>query len=100
MPGSKQRSKQEEAAIYCIMVTFSVNENEEAARYLLDELSSSLPAELVIAGKEPSPQLQAAIAGKKQVRLISDPDQNTMLDLIPSGPGSWSFPPFSQQVSN
>jgi len=60
----------------------SVNENEEAVRYLLDELSSSLPAELVIAGKEPSPQLQAAIAGKKQVRLISDPDQNTMLDLI------------------
>ena len=40
-----------------------------------------MPAELVIAGKEPSPQLSGH-RRKETGQTHPDPDQNTMLDLI------------------
>lgn len=60
----------------------SVNENEKAANWLLQKIFNDLDIPLVIAGKNPSAKLKALIESKPNVKLISDPSEAAMQDLI------------------
>ena len=61
----------------------SVNENIQAVFSLLEKVVAKLPLRpFVIAGKEPSPTLAREIARHKNVRLISNPSQSQLEDLI------------------
>ena len=60
----------------------SVIENEQAAIYLLDNIFSSIDIPLVIAGHNPSAALQDRIAQFPNVRLVADPDNDTMRQLM------------------
>lgn len=62
----------------------SVNENEKAALFLIDQVFSKISIPVVIAGKQPSKQLQKAIKPFSNIRLIASPDDETMQKLIVS----------------
>lgn len=62
----------------------SVNENEKAALFLIDQVFSKISISVVIAGKQPSKQLQKAIKPFSNIRLIASPDDETMQKLIVS----------------
>ncbi|MBK7885629.1 MAG: glycosyltransferase [Chitinophagaceae bacterium] len=60
----------------------SVNENEEAALWLLQHVFNDLPLPFVIAGKNPSVKLKKIIAAFPHVRLVSNPSNDEMINLI------------------
>ncbi|MBI3512230.1 MAG: glycosyltransferase [Bacteroidetes bacterium] len=49
-----------------------VGENDLAARFLVNEVFSFLPFELIIAGNNPTAQLKKAVSGKKNIRLLAN----------------------------
>lgn len=57
-------------------------ENIEAALFLIDNVFDQLPYYLIIAGRQASPRLIAACAGKANIQLISNPTEKQMQDLI------------------
>lgn len=60
----------------------SVNENEEAAKWLLTKVFNGLSIPLVVAGKNPSPQLEALAHVNKNTCLVANPTDKEMQDLI------------------
>ncbi|MCX6285912.1 MAG: glycosyltransferase family 1 protein [Bacteroidetes bacterium] len=60
----------------------SVPENEEAARYLIAEVWDPSMPELVVAGQNPSPALSMLARGKKNIRILSNPAEEKMFELI------------------
>jgi hypothetical protein len=60
----------------------SVSDNELAAEYLIKNVFSSLPIPFVIAGMSPSPKLLKLAAPYSNIKIISNPDEKTMIDLI------------------
>lgn len=62
----------------------AVNENEHGALWLAHEIFSQLPYQLVIAGRQPSAKLKARLSDCKNVKLIADPSEEAMEQLIKS----------------
>lgn len=60
----------------------SVNENEEAARWLMEEVFSKTDVPFVIAGKDPSPALQEKVEQHNGTCLVSNPSDEQLNDLI------------------
>lgn len=60
----------------------SVNENEEAAIWLLKNVFSKLPVPFVIAGKGPSERLQQLAHNGANTCLVADPSDKEMQDMI------------------
>lgn len=60
----------------------SVNENEEAACWLMDEVFASTGIPFVIAGKDPSPALQEKVDRQGNTCLVSNPSDKELNDLI------------------
>ncbi len=60
----------------------SVPENEQAAAYLIREVWDPSMPELVISGHNPSPALGMMARGKKNIRIIPNPSEDKMFELI------------------
>ncbi len=60
----------------------SVNENENAAQYLIKKVFSKTDTELIIAGYKPSHQLKKLVAQYPHITLIENPDEKQMQQLI------------------
>jgi len=60
----------------------SVPENEQAARYLMEEVWEPSMPELVIAGQNPSATLTMIARSKKNIRIIPSPSEEKMFELI------------------
>ncbi len=61
----------------------SVAENEQAVKLLLEKVMPHLPdMELVIAGKRPSAKLVEWVKHAKNIRLVSDPNETQLCQLI------------------
>ena len=60
----------------------SVPENEQAARYLIHEVWDQSMPELLIAGQNPTTDLTMLARGKKNIRIIPNPSEEKMFELI------------------
>jgi hypothetical protein len=60
----------------------SVPENIRAAHYLLEEIVERCPYQFVIAGRDPDPYLQQAVSKHPNVRLVANPDDTAMHQLL------------------
>ena len=60
----------------------SVNENEKAAEWLLQNVFNDLDVCFIVAGKSPSEKLKYLIEQNKHACLVSDPSDKEMQDLI------------------
>ena len=60
----------------------SVPENIKAANYLLDHVVGRCPYQFVIAGRDPDDSLRQAVAQHPNVRLVANPDDDTMHRLL------------------
>ena len=60
----------------------TISENIHAAQYLLGQIVDRLPYQFVIAGRDPDIRLQQAASGHDNVRLVANPDEDTMHQLI------------------
>jgi len=60
----------------------SVPENEQAARYLINEVWDPSMPELVVAGQNPAPSLSMLAKGKKNIRILANPSEDKMFELI------------------
>ena len=60
----------------------SVPENESAATYLIENVFSSSPHSLIVAGREPSQRLRSLADRHPNVTLVPSPDDLTMSRLI------------------
>lgn len=60
----------------------SVNENYEAVKWLLTEVFNDLDIPFVIAGKNPSQQLEELVHSKTTCCLVTNPSEKEMQDLI------------------
>lgn len=78
---------------YCLYHgNLSINENEEAAIWLMEEVFSTLEFPLVIAGKKPSTRLQTKARKYKNISIVDTPNdinmqlliENAQLHVLPS----------------
>lgn len=60
----------------------SVVENIKAAHYILEQIVSRCPYQFVIAGREPDDSLKRAVSKHSNVRLVANPDEAEMHQLI------------------
>ena len=68
---------------YCLYHgNLSVEENEKAALWLLENVFSSLPIPFLIAGKNPGAKLFRAVEHFKNCCLVPDPSDQELKDLI------------------
>lgn len=69
--------------LYCLYhANLSVSENEEAVRWLLESVFNRLSIPLVIAGRNPSSQLTRFIKSKPNIRLVANPSEPELQDII------------------
>ena len=59
-----------------------VPENSHAAAYLVNEVFNDMDIPLIIAGMNPPERIKKMINGKKNIEIISNPDDEKMYDLI------------------
>jgi len=70
---------------YCLYHgNLSVPENEKAATWLAEKVFNGLPFELVVAGKSPGPRLKETLGRFSNVRIVENPTENEMQELIAS----------------
>ncbi|MFT3912456.1 MAG: glycosyltransferase family 4 protein [Ferruginibacter sp.] len=68
---------------YCLYHgNLSINENEKAVEWLLKEVFNDIEIPFVIAGKDPSSKLKALIETYPNSRIIADPSEAAMQELI------------------
>ena len=60
----------------------SINENEKAAAWLLNEVFKNINIPFTIAGKDPSPRLKVLAAAHAHINLVENPSETEMQDLI------------------
>lgn len=78
-----QVSPQSGKGCFCLYHgNLSVNENEEAAEWLLTKVFNQISVPLVIAGKKPSAQLEELAHVNKNTCLVANPSEKEMQDLI------------------
>ncbi len=62
--------------------SLNISENENSARFLIEEVFNDLDHQLIIAGREPSFELKKLCASKKNITLINEPDEASLNDLV------------------
>ncbi|HEY4965130.1 MAG TPA: glycosyltransferase [Puia sp.] len=68
---------------YCLYHgNLSVEENEKAAIWLLENVFNDLPAPFLIAGKNPSAKLYRVVSRYKNCCLVPDPSDQELKDII------------------
>lgn len=68
---------------YCLYHgNLSVNENEAAATWLLEEVFNDITIPLVIAGKNPSKKLETKAHRHKHTCIVANPGEREMQDMI------------------
>ena len=68
---------------YCLYHgNLSVDENEKAVIWLLENVFNDLSIPFLVAGKNPGPKLRRAVARFKNCCLISDPSHQELQDII------------------
>lgn len=68
---------------YCLFHgNLSVSENQEAVRFLIDEVFSKLPYPLVIAGKNPDDSMLMKARAFQHISVIENPSSQKMDELI------------------
>ena len=68
---------------YCLYHgDLSIEANEQAAEWLLKKVFAALQTPLVIAGKDPSDKLAGAVARSPNARLIANPTEPQLQELI------------------
>jgi glycosyltransferase involved in cell wall biosynthesis len=68
---------------YCLYHgNLSINENEEAALWLLQEIFNKFPLPFVIAGKNPSEKLKFLAHQNEHTCLVANPSEKEMHDMI------------------
>ena len=60
----------------------SVEENQLAVDFLIDEVFSKVPKKLIVAGKDPEHKLKSKIDKIQNVKLVSNPSDTKMKDLL------------------
>jgi Glycosyl transferases group 1 len=60
----------------------SVPDNERAALWLIEEIIAGMEVPFIIAGMEPTQRLKDAIRPHDHIKLVENPDDRTMNDLI------------------
>lgn len=71
------------SGLYCLYHgNLSVNENKLAAAWLIKEVFAGLDVPLIIAGSKPSKTLIELVHKHPEVRLIADPSEEKMNELI------------------
>ena len=74
---------QEGVGTFCLYHgNLSVPENEKVAKWLLEEIFSELEIPFVVAGKNPSSQLEYLAHKKQNTCLVANPSEKEMFDLI------------------
>ncbi len=71
-----------QVVIVCITEILSVDENEKAVIWLLENVFNDLPIPFLVAGKNPGPKLRRAVARFKNCCLVSDPSDQELKDII------------------
>ncbi len=68
---------------YCIYhANLSVEENEKAALWLIENIFAGLNIPLLVTGKNPSPALQRLAAAQKNISVLANPDAGKMASLV------------------
>lgn len=68
---------------YCLYQgNLSIAENEEACRFLIESVFRQLNYPLIIAGRKPSAYLKKLVAQQQNIKLIPDPTEKEMKELI------------------
>jgi len=68
---------------YCLYHgNLSINENERAVEWLLDNVFQYLKLPFIVAGKHPSKRLRKRIKGFPNLSIVADPSDGAMLTLI------------------
>lgn len=68
---------------YCLYNgNLSVNENENAALWLISEVFSKNEIPFIIAGKSPSEKLKSAVKKYPNIQLVADPAETAMQQLV------------------
>ena len=74
---------QEGIGTFCLYQgNLSVPENEKVATWLLEEVFSELEIPFVVAGKNPTPQLEQLAHNQQNTCLVANPSEKEMFDLI------------------
>jgi hypothetical protein len=90
---SKVRSKPGQGSYVLYHGNLSVCENEKMVLFILEKISARMNIPFIIAGKNPSKKIIETTAGAGNVRLISNPDEaemdnlmlNAQIHLLPAG---------------
>jgi Glycosyl transferases group 1 len=68
---------------YCLYHgNLSVDENEKAAIWLLENVFNDLSIPFLLAGKNPGPKIKRAVTKSKNCCLVSDPSDQELKDII------------------
>ena len=68
---------------YCLYHgNLSVDENEKAVFWLLENVFNDLPVPFLVAGKNPGARLQRAVAKRRNCCMVSDPSDQELKDII------------------
>jgi hypothetical protein len=68
---------------YCLYHgNLSVDENEKAVIWLLENVFNDLPIPFLVAGKNPGPKIYRAVARLKSCCLVPDPSDSELKDII------------------
>jgi glycosyltransferase involved in cell wall biosynthesis len=68
---------------YCLYHgNLSVDENEKAVIWLLENVFNDLPVPFLVAGKNPGSRLRRAVERQKNCCLVSDPSDQELRDII------------------
>ena len=82
LPFSEVKSQQGKGTFCLYHGNLSVAENEKAVVWLLENVFNDLEIDFIIAGKNPSAFLKTQTTKNKKGRLIENPSENEMTDLI------------------
>ena len=81
--GWEEVTSQNGKGCYCLYHgNLSINENEEAVTWLLQNVFNNIEVPLVIAGKSPSQKLEALAHSHEYTCLVANPIQKEMQDII------------------
>lgn len=82
LPWCKVNNQFEKGCFCLYHGNLSVNENEKAVEWLLTEVFNNISIPFVIAGKNPSEQLEQLVYKNTNCCLVSNPSDKEMQDLI------------------
>ena len=76
-------SSKEGIGCFCLYQgNLSVDENEKAAIWLIEEVFNEIPAHFIVAGKDPSRKLEKAAERSGHACVVANPSEDEMQDMI------------------